>query len=91
MDPVAEPPEPTQKIAARLNGYRAPLIVNGATLIPLVLVLTAMYSDIQVLKAASIDRVTAERVAKMEQQVHDNVQEINRLRDEIQRLSRKSP
>lgn len=79
-----------------LNGYRAPLIINGITLVPLVAALIGIYSDVQQLKSDRIDRVSGERMARLEATVQQGVDNRYRsgdavrdfaLRDaEIQRL-----
>lgn len=53
-------------IAQRLNGYRAPLIINAVTLIPIAAVLISTWSDVQQLKADRPERVLPERMAKIE-------------------------
>jgi len=79
-----------------LNGYRAPLIVNGVTLIPLVGVLIGVYSDVQQLKGDRLERVSGERMAKLEATVQQGTDQRYRSGDaqrdfayrdaEIQRL-----
>jgi hypothetical protein len=52
--------------AARLNGYRAPLIINAVTLVPIAAVLISTWSDVQQLKSDRAERVSPERLAKIE-------------------------
>jgi hypothetical protein len=56
-------------VAEALNGYRVPLIINAATLIPIVWVLINMYSDLQQLKSDRLERGPVERLAKIETQM----------------------
>lgn len=51
---------------SKLNGFRIPLIVNAITLIPIGGVLIGMWSDVQILKTDRADRVSPERLAKIE-------------------------
>lgn len=50
----------------KLNGFRIPLIVNAITMIPIGGVLIGMWSDVQILKTDRADRVSPERLAKIE-------------------------
>lgn len=80
----------------RLNGLRAPLIVNGISLAPIVWILVSMYADVQQLKSFQAAGVTPERMAKLEATVQQgtdmryragDAQRDFALRDaEIQRL-----
>ena len=67
----------------RLNGLRIPLIVNGVTLIPIAAVMIAMYSDVQQLKADRVERVSAERMAKLEATVQQGTDQRYRSGDAI--------
>ena len=53
-------------LTQRLNGYRAPLIINAVTLVPIAAVLISTWSDVQQLKTDRADRVSPERLAKIE-------------------------
>lgn len=67
----------------RFNGYRAPLIINGITLLPVLGVLIGLYSDVQQLKSDRIDRITGERMAKLEATVAQGVDNRYRAGDAI--------
>lgn len=71
----------TQSAVGFLNGYRAPLIVNGVTLIPLVIVLVNMYADVQQLKGDRLERVSGERMAKLEATVQQGTDQRYRAGD----------
>lgn len=64
-----------------LNGYRAPLLVNGATLIPILWVLINVYSDVHQLKAEALERGPVERLAKLEAVVQANTDQRYRSGD----------
>jgi len=49
-----------------LNGYRAPLIINAVTLIPIAAALISTWSDVQQLKSDRADRLSPDRIAKIE-------------------------
>lgn len=66
-----------------LNGFRAPLIVNGVTLVPLVAVLVGLYADVQQLKGDRIERVSGERMAKLEATVAQGVDNRYRAGDAV--------
>lgn len=67
----------------RLNGYRAPLIINGITLIPVLGVMIGLYSDVQQLKSDRLDRITGERMAKLEATVAQGVDNRYRAGDAV--------
>ena len=56
-----------------LNGLRAPLLLNLGTIIVLAAPLILMYSDIQQLKSERAERVSIERIAKIEAQMQANM------------------
>lgn len=72
-----------QKPGGVLNGFRAPLIINGITLLPVLGVLLGLYSDVQQLKADRMDRITGERMAKLEATVAQGVDNRYRSGDAI--------
>lgn len=53
-------------LAQRLNGAKVPLIINAVTLIPIAAVLISMWSDVQQLKSDRADRLSPERIARIE-------------------------
>jgi hypothetical protein len=53
-------------LGQRLNGYRAPLIINAVTLIAIAAPVISMWSDVQQLKADRVERLSPERIAKIE-------------------------
>lgn len=66
-----------------LNGLRIPILVNGVTLIPVLGVLVGLYSDVQQLKSDRIDRITGERMAKLEATVAQGVDNRYRAGDAV--------
>lgn len=70
-----------------LNGYRAPLIVNGVSFIPLVIVLINIYADVQQLKGDRLERVSGERMAKLEAIVQQGTDQRYRAGDAIRDFS----
>lgn len=49
-----------------VNGYRIPLIVNAVTLVPIAGILISTWSDVQQLKSERAERLSPERIAKIE-------------------------
>lgn len=69
--------------AGFLNGARTPLIINGVTLIPIAAILIGLWSDVQQLKSDRAERVSAERMAKLEAQVQSNMDSRYRAGDAV--------
>lgn len=66
-----------------LNGLRVPLLLNGATLIMVAVPIIAMWADVQQLKSDRIDRITGERMAKLEATVAQGVDNRYRAGDAV--------
>lgn len=75
--------EDSKANGGRLNGYRAPLIINGITLVPILGVMIGLYSDVQQLKSDRLDRITGERMAKLEATVAQGVDNRYRAGDAV--------
>lgn len=70
-------------LGTALNGYKVPLVVNAVTLVPIIAAMIAMYSDVQQLKADRLERVSIERIAKIEAQLQLGIDNRYRAGDAI--------
>src|SRR5713226_9130822 len=49
-----------------LNGYRAPLIINAVTMVPIAAAIISMWADVQQLKSERAGHTSPERIATIE-------------------------
>lgn len=68
-----------------LNGYRVPLLINGAVMLPIAAVLITLWADVRQIKTERAERVSGERIAKIEGQVDALTNEVRRNDAEGQR------
>lgn len=68
-----------------LNGYRIPLLINGAILLPIAGVMITLWADVRQIKNERAERVSGERIAKIEGQVESLTREVRRNDEEGQR------
>jgi len=73
-----------------LNGYRVPLIIHGSILLPIVGVLVTTWADVRQLKEERLERVSGERIARIEAQIESLQHEMKRKDDELRRTDEAS-
>ncbi len=73
-----------------LNGYRIPLVVDGAMIISGIIFGTVLWSDMQQLKNERINAVSVARVAVLEEQVKQMKENEARLNKENEQRDERS-
>jgi len=68
-----------------LNGLRIPLLIDGAMFLAFIVGGTMVWTDVQQLKQERRERVSGERIAKLETQLEALTREVRRNDEEGQR------
>ena len=73
-------------VGPHLNGLKIPLIIDTAMLIGGIVTVTLMWANIHQLQAEQAQSVSAERIARLEEQEKQLAAEEQQLREEMQRI-----